>query len=68
LQWVPEEDHDEFVARLPRGLAAFKAAFPSTGPVPSLTADEMKERLEQGLLTVLAGGLERDLARALVKE
>jgi hypothetical protein len=67
LQWVTEEDHAELITRLPEGLVAFTAALPNAGPVPFLTEEELSGRLDRGLSVVLAGTLERDLARSLAE-
>src|SRR5262249_23039176 len=63
LQWVSEEDHEELMARLPEGLEAFTAPLPTAGPLPSMADDDLEQRLDRGLSAILAGTLERELAR-----
>src|SRR5262249_17874749 len=64
LHLVPEANLAALRADLPTGLHAFTEGLPADGPLRPLTNAEVEDRLAAGLAVVLAGSLERDLARA----
>jgi hypothetical protein len=63
LQCVPDASYDALAARLPAGLSHFTLAIPEDGLVPPISSQERAARIDEGLSILLAGHLERDLAR-----
>jgi hypothetical protein len=65
LQCVPDASYDTLAACLPPGLSHFTLAIPEEGTVPPISREERVARIDEGLSILLAGNLERDLARLI---